>query len=133
MALRAAHIQEAVPFAKVQRAGGNNPARIGMLDVPLAGGKKHFVWVFDLALLATGKPGVVSDNSQVMLVHLGESTVGLLVDDLHSVQQFDAADMTDSPLGTGESALAPRLIKANQGDLLIQEICIDRLFARLRT
>ena len=23
-----------------------------MLDVPLAGGKKHFVWVFDLALLA---------------------------------------------------------------------------------
>jgi chemotaxis signal transduction protein len=133
MALRAAHIQEAVPFAKVQRAGGNNPARVGMLDVPLAGGKKHFVWVFDLALLATGRPGVVSDNSQVMLVHLGESTVGLLVDDLHSVQQFDAADMTDSPLGTGESALAPRLIKANQGDLLIQEICIDRLFARLRT
>jgi chemotaxis signal transduction protein len=133
MALRAAQIQEAVPFAKVQKAAGNNPARIGMLDVPLAGGKKHFVWVFDLALLATGKPGLVSENSQVMLVHLGDSTIGLLVDDLHSVQQFDAADMTDSPLGTGGTAMAPRLIKANQGDLLIQEICIERLFARLRT
>jgi len=133
MALRAAQIQEAVPFAKVQKAAGNNPARLGMLDVPLAGGKKHFVWVFDLALLATGKPGKVSENSQVMLVHLGESTIGLLVDDLHSVHQFDAADMTGSPLGTDDTAMAPRLIKANQGNLLIQEIDIERLFARLRT
>jgi chemotaxis signal transduction protein len=133
MALRAAQIQEAVPFARVQKAAGNNPARIGMLDVPLAGGKKHFVWVFDLALLATGKPGVVSENSQVMLAHLGDSTIGLLVDDLHSVQQFDDADMTGSPLGTDAAAMAPRLIKANQGNLLIQEICIERLFARLRT
>jgi chemotaxis signal transduction protein len=132
MALRAACIQEAVPFAKVQKAAGNNPARLGMLDVPLAGGKKHFVWVFDLALLATGKPGVVTDNSQVMLVRLGDSTIGLLVDDLHSVQRFDAADMTESPLGSGDSALAPRLIKANHGNLLIQEIDIERLFARLR-
>jgi len=133
MALRAVHIQEAVPFAKVQKAAGGNPARIGMLDVPLAGGKKHFVWVFDLALLATGKPGAVTENSQVMLAHLGESTIGLLVDDLHSVHQFDAADMTGSPLGTDDSAMAPRLIKANQGDLLIQEIDIERLFAKLRT
>ncbi|USX15174.1 chemotaxis protein CheW [Oxalobacteraceae bacterium OTU3CAMAD1] len=133
MALKAARIQEAVPFAKVNKAAGNNPARLGMLDVPLAGGQKHFVWVFDLALLATGKAGVVTDNSQVMLVHLGDSTIGLLVDDLHSVQQFDAADMTELPLGAGESTLAPRLIKANQGNLLIQEIDIERLFARLRT
>ena len=133
MALKAARIQEAVPFAKVQKAAGNNPVRLGMLDVPLAGGKKHFVWVFDLALLATGKAGVVTDDSQVMLVHLGDSTIGLLVDDLHSVQQFDAADMTESPMGSGESTLAPRLIKANQGNLLIQEIDIERLFARLRT
>jgi hypothetical protein len=41
---------EAVPFAKVQRtASAGHPARIGMLDVPLAGGRQHFVWVFDLA------------------------------------------------------------------------------------
>ena len=33
----------------------------------------------------------------------------------------------------GGSALAPRLIKANQGDLLIEEIDIERLFARLRS
>ncbi|MYM70244.1 chemotaxis protein CheW [Pseudoduganella sp. FT55W] len=133
MALRAAQIQEAVPFAKVQRTtSAGHPARLGMLDVPLAGGQKHFVWVFDLALLATGKPGTVTDNSQVMLVHQGASTIGLLVDDLHSVQQFDTIDMTESPLGGGDSALAPRLIKANQGNLLIQEIDIERLFARLR-
>lgn len=133
MALKAVHVQEAVPFARVQKAAGNNPARLGMLDVPLAGGQKHFVWVFDLALLATGRQGVVTSNSQVMLVRLGESTIGLLVDDLHSVRQFDEADMTESPLGAGEAALAPRLIKANDGNLLIQEIDIERLFARLRT
>jgi chemotaxis signal transduction protein len=133
MALRATHIQEAVPFAKVQRTtSAGHPSRLGMLDVPLAGGKKHFVWVFDLALLATGKPGVVTDNSQVMLVHLGQSVIGLLVDDLHSVQQFDTADMTESPLATSDAALAPRLIKANQGNLLIEEIDLERLFARLR-
>ncbi|HEX5345155.1 MAG TPA: chemotaxis protein CheW [Duganella sp.] len=133
MALRAAQVQEAVPFAKVQRtASAGHPARIGMLDVPLAGGHQHFVWVFDLALLATGAPGVVSDNSQVMLVRHGGNTIGLLVDDLHSVQQFDSSDMTESPLGGGEAALAPRLIKANQGNLLIQEIDLERLFARLR-
>ncbi|MYM73839.1 chemotaxis protein CheW [Duganella sp. FT134W] len=133
MALRATQIQEAVPFAKVQRTtSAGHPARMGMLDVPLAGGQKHFVWVFDLALLATGKAGTVTDNSQVMLVHSGATVVGLLVDDLHSVQQFDSADMTESPFGSGDMALAPRLIKANQGNVLIQEIDIDRLMARLR-
>lgn len=134
MALAAARIQEAVPFARVQRtSSGGHPARIGMLDVPLAGGEKHFVWVFDLALLVSGRPGAVTGNSQVMLARLGGSTIGLMVDDLHSVQRFDEADMTGSPLGSGDASLAPRLIKANQGDLLIQEIDIERLFARLRT
>jgi chemotaxis signal transduction protein len=137
MALRATQIQEAVPFAKVQRttsagAGATAAARLGMLDVPLSGGRKHFVWVFDLALLVTGKPGAVTDNSQVMLVHCGQSIIGLLVDDLHSVQQFDSADMTESPFSSGDMALAPRLIKANQGNVLIQEIDIERLFERLR-
>lgn len=133
MALRAAQIQEAVPFAKVQRtSSAGHAARIGMLDVALAGGQQHCVWVFDLALLASGRPGVISDNSQVMLVRHGGHTIGLLVDDLHSVQQFDSADLTASPLGGGEAALAPRLIKANQGNLLIEEIDLERLFARLR-
>nr|WP_315252061.1 chemotaxis protein CheW [uncultured Duganella sp.] len=136
MALRAAQIQEAVPFAKVQRTtsgGAMAAARLGMLDVPLANGRQHFVWVFDLALLVSGKPGAISDNSQVMLVHHGATVIGLLVDDLHSVQQFDAADLTESPLVAGDAALAPRLIKANGGNLLIQEVDLERLIARLRT
>lgn len=134
MALRAAQIQEALPFAKVQRTtSAGHPARLGMLDVPLSGGRKHFVWVFDLALLVSGKPGAITDNSQVMLVHHGATVIGLLVDDLHSVQQFDAADLTESPLVGGDTALTPRLIKANGGDLLIQEVDLERLIARLRT
>jgi chemotaxis signal transduction protein len=68
-----------------------------------------------------------------MLVHSGSAIIGLLVDDLHSVQQFDSADLTESPFNSGDMALAPRLIKANQGNVLIQEIDIERLFERLRS
>lgn len=143
MALRAAQIQEALPFSKVQRtaaaattstgaATGAAAARLGMLDVPLAGGRQQVVWVFDLALLLSGRPAAVSEHSQVMLVRHGATVLGLLVDDLHSVQQFDGADLTASPLGVGDAALAPRLIKANHGNLLIQEIDLARLLERLR-
>ncbi|MYM36033.1 chemotaxis protein CheW, partial [Duganella sp. FT94W] len=132
MALRAAHIQEALPFARVQRTVGTG-ARVGMLDVPLAGGRQQVVWVFDLALLVSGAATIVGDHSQVMLVRHGDALVGLLVDELHSVQPFAAADLSASPLVAGEAALAPRLIQANQGALLIQEIDVERLFARLRT
>ena len=144
MALKAEAIREAVPFVRVQRAASNNRARIGMLDVTrtgagtdaAGGNSSHFVWVFDLALLATGRAGDISDNSQVMLVQVetekGSGTIGLLVDDLHSVQQFDAEALIDSPLGAAETALAPRLIKANGGNLLIEALDLERLLSRLR-
>jgi chemotaxis signal transduction protein len=134
MALRAAQVQEALPFARVQRtASAGHPARLGMLDVAQSGSRQQALWVFDLARLVSGTPGTVTDNSQVMLVRHGDSVFGLLVDDLHSVQQFDTADLTDSPLGLDQGALAPRLIKANDGQVLIQEIDLGRLLARLRT
>ena len=133
MALQARTVQEAVPFARVQRAPGNHPARVGMLDVAPGGGSKQFVWVFDLALLATGRAAVITDNSQVMLVKFGAGAIGLLVDDLHSVQQFSDDALTASPMGAGAQALAPRLIKANGGHLLIEEIDLERLALRLRT
>ncbi|NVM75705.1 chemotaxis signal transduction protein [Duganella sp. SG902] len=133
MALRAAHIQEALPAARVQRtASAAHPARVGMLDVAPAGGGQRCVWVFDLALLVGGRPGVIGDDSQVMLVRHADGVLGLLVDDLHSVRRFDAADLTDSPLSGARAALAPRLIQANQGRLLIEELCVERLLARLR-
>jgi hypothetical protein len=194
MALRAAHVQEALPFARVQRTAGSGgagggggvggssagsgsaggtgvggsagggsvssssvgsgnghgaadagarsgagqggvarQARIGMLDVAPAGGRAHCVWVFDLALLAGGRAAAISEHSQVMLVRHGTTLLGLLVDDLHSVQQFDAADLSAAPLAGGAAALAPRLIKANDGQLLIQELDLERLLARLKT
>ncbi|KQQ32953.1 chemotaxis protein CheW [Duganella sp. Leaf126] len=136
MALAARAVQEAVPFARVQRAAGNYPARVGMLDVAPGGGSKQFVWVFDLALLATGSAATITDNSQVMLVNLrsggsGAGTIGLLVDDLHSVQQFADSALTASPIGAGSQALAPSLITANGGKLLIEAIDLERLALRL--
>jgi chemotaxis signal transduction protein len=132
MAIAATNIQEAVPFSKVQKAAGGGPARLGMLSVQLSGEQRNFVWVFDLAYLISGQSAAITANSQVVLTHHAGTTVGLMVDDLHSVHQFDEADITASPLGADGQALSTRLIKANKGSLLIQEICVERLFARLR-
>ncbi|MGV7210825.1 chemotaxis protein CheW [Oxalobacteraceae bacterium A2-2] len=133
MGLDARRIQEAVPYSKIQKTAGGGGARLGMLDVPANNGtRRQVVWVYDLALLLGGPRSAPGEYSQVILVRDGEATVGLLVDELHSVQRFDLADIIDNPMGSGARELAPRLIQANQGRVLIQELCAERLFARLR-
>ena len=55
--------------------------------------------------------------------------LGLLVDDLHAVTQFNPADIEPSPLALlSDSMLTTEVIKANQGRLLIQAVNAPRLF-----
>jgi chemotaxis signal transduction protein len=133
MAIPAAHIVESVSFSRVQKTAGGSAARLGMLDMQLSGRQRHSIWVFDLGYLIGGRQSSIGGDSQVILVRHGNDTVGLLVDGLHSVQQFDENEMTSMPPGMGGQALSARLIKANKGSVLIQEICTERLFARLST
>lgn len=130
LAIDAAAVVEALPFARVKKAPGAG-ARIGMLDVDLPGQPRAFVWVFDLAQLLGGRAAVPGPHSQVLLVREVGRTIGLLVDDLHSVQQFDAGQHAPLALGSGDAALSSGLLKANGGALLIQELDVAAIFACL--
>ena len=130
MALDAAGVVEALPFARVKKAPGGG-ARVGMLDVDLPGQPRAFVWVFDLAQLLGGAAAVPGPHSQVLLVRDGARTAGLLVDDVHSVQQFGSGQFTPLVLAAGERSLSAGLLEANGGTLLIQELGMAAIFARL--
>jgi len=131
LAIRADSVAEALPFSQARRAPGGGDGRIGMLDVDLPGQPRGFVWVFDLAYLLGGPAASAGPHSQVVIVRHGGRCIGLLVDDVHSVQQFAARDCSPLTLGSG-AGLACGLIQANDGALLIQELDPERILARVR-
>lgn len=131
MALDAGAVIEALPFARVKRTPPADGARIGMLDVDTDAGRRGFVWVFDLARLVSSRPRAPRADGQVILVRHGATTVGLLVDDVHSVQRFDPAASTRIGLAGDDAALASGLIKANGGALLIQELSAQRILEQV--
>jgi hypothetical protein len=132
LALPASSVIEALPFARARRAPPGSHARIAMLDVDLPGQARAFVWVFDLARLlgGAGDAAPPGPNAQVVLLRHGAHCIGLLVDDVHSVQRFDARDFSPLVLGSAEG-LACGLIQANGGGLLIQELSPERILARV--
>ncbi|MCC2956430.1 chemotaxis protein CheW [Massilia sp. IC2-477] len=130
MALDAAAVVEAVPFARVKRAPASGGA-IGMLDAGPDQGRRHFVWVFDLARMVSGQERAWPLDGQVILVRHGAGTIGLLVDDVHSVQRF-APEVLSAFGAPAAAGLTAGLIKANGGELLIQEISTERLLAWMR-
>ena len=89
------------------------------------------MWASALARLVTIRPQAPRADGQVTLVRHGATTVGLLVDDVHSVQRFDPAAFTAIGLAGDETALAASLIKANGGALLIQELSAQRILERV--
>lgn len=131
MALDAGAVIEALPCARIKRTPPTTGARIGILDVGFDGGQRGFVWVFDLARLVSGRPHSPHADGQVILVRHGVTTVGLLVDDVHSVQRFDQAAASPIGLGGDGAALASNLLQANGGAVLIQELSAQRIVERV--
>ena len=131
MALVADAVIETLPFAQVKRTPPSGSARIGMLDVDLEGSPRHFIWVFDLARLVSNRPHALRPGGQVILLRHGGTTIGLLVDDVHSVQRFDPSASTAIGLADDEAGLSVGLIKANGGEVLIQELGVQRILARV--
>lgn len=133
MALPAECVQEAVSFAEVRTTSmGLRTAQIGILGLradQAPQGKASFIWVFDLGELMHGRRSRTTPTSQVMILRHRDQALGLLVDDLHAVTQFDPADIEPSPLALlSDSMLTTEVIKANQGRLLIQSVNAPRLF-----
>jgi chemotaxis signal transduction protein len=130
-ALSAEHVLEARPASEITHVSTtDHPERIGML-VPRSSHSEHrhpFVWAYDLGFLIHGKRSTVDGRSQVIIVRYGMHTIGLLVDALHAVPEFSEQHIMPSPFaGQAHGKLVPRLIKANGGTLLIQEIDVENL------
>ena len=130
-AIAAVHVMEAVPYSEVLPTSmGSRPEQIGILGLEREGQHRDFIWVFDLGFLIRGTRSAITSSSQVMIVQHGAHTIGLLADELHAVPQFGQAQIIHTPFALqGESMLVSHVIKANGGQLLIQAIAVDRLFA----
>jgi chemotaxis signal transduction protein len=129
-AIAATNVVEAIPYASmISTSMGNKAEQIGILTLKDNPAHKDFVWVFDLGQLMRGTPSTPTASSQIIVVRHNQHTIGLLVDELHAVPEFDQSHITDTPFSMHrETALISKVIQANNGALLIQCIDISRLF-----
>jgi chemotaxis signal transduction protein len=132
-ALPAACVSEALPASAISPISmGGRAERCGVLSLNGEGAQKCFVWVFDLGHLISGRPSEIESGSQVIIVHHREKTIGLLVSELHGVPEFHSPQIMQTPFaGNGGIVSISQIIKANRGELLIQIIDADPLFAAL--
>lgn len=132
-ALAAEYVSEALPASEVAPMSmGSRAERIGILALRHEGEGKRFVWVFDLGHLMRGVKSEINSASQVIIVKRDGKSIGLLVSELHGVPEFQPSQITPTPLAAPETGmLVTHVIQANRGELLIQSINIDHLFAVL--
>lgn len=127
LALRASEICEALPASAIAPvAAGRLPFCVGALARRSQGSVSGYVWVFDLAALLQGRSGVVTEQSQVIVVRHAGLRVGLLVSALQGVHRLPSSAIVDSPMlamAPGSQALVRELVHADSGLPLIQ--CLD--------
>ena len=133
-AMAAANVHEARPAGRLAPVAlGGGGACCGVLALDEGGGDvTDFVWVYDLGYFVTGSSTAIDGNSQVVVVRHGTRSVGLLVSELHGVAKFDQADLIPLPMaGQGGRTLVTNVIKANEGEVLIQVVDTAALFELL--
>lgn len=125
--------QGQVMMAGQRGALGSRPERIGLLTQHHGGEGKRVVWVFDLHTLLFGTRAMIDRRSQIVLMQHEGQEIGLLVDALHAVPEFQPAQIISTPFSTaGASALVKQVIQANEGCLMIQAVDTRQLFACVR-
>ena len=132
-AIAAEYVQEALPASAISPMSmGSRAERVGILALRHENEAQRFVWVFDLGHLMRGYKSEIDRSSQVIIVKRGNQSIGLLVSELHGVPDFQASQIIPTPLAApGTGMLVTEVIKANRGNLLIQSINVDHLFAVL--
>jgi len=132
-AIEAEYVLEALSASEISPVSiGSRSERVGVLAIQHESDSKAYAWVFDLGFLLSGVPSVVDSNSQVIVIEYGQHKIGLLVGALHSVAQFNASQVTFTPLATDrDGVLIKQIIKANGGNLLIQAIDVRYLLKML--
>jgi chemotaxis signal transduction protein len=79
-----------------------------------------------------GTKSEIDSSSQVIVIQRDGRSIGLLVSELHGVPEFQSSQIVPTPLAAPETGmLVTEVIQANRGELLIQAINIDHLFAVL--
>ncbi len=108
--------------------------RIGMLAVKQENEDQKFVWVFDLGYMIRGKASKITTSSQVVVVQNEGKSFGLLVDDLHGVPEFSDKHITATPFAKSvQGTLVSQVIRANNGNLLIQVLDVGYICRTLKT
>jgi chemotaxis signal transduction protein len=132
-AIEAENVLEALAASEVSPVSiGARSERVGIIEMQNESIDEAYAWVFDLAYLLTGEPLNIDSTSQVIVVKCGSHKIGLLVSALHSVAQFNKSQITNTPLATNKTgSLIKHIIKANNGNLLIQGIDINYLLTML--
>jgi len=132
-AIEAEYVLEALSASEISSVSiGSRSERVGILAIQQENEDKNYAWVFDLGFLLNGVLSAIDSNSQVIVIEFGQHKIGLLVGALHSVAQFNASQVTFTPLASSnDGVLIKQIIKANNGKLLIQAIDIKYLLNML--
>jgi chemotaxis signal transduction protein len=108
----------------------NDSARIGLINTLNDRGKASAIWVYDWNLVVGKKASSTQVSNQIVVLKNEGRSIGLLVDDIHDVKEFEASQILPSPFGRSDGkSLLHRMIRANKGELLIQAVNLDELFS----
>ena len=135
-AIAAGDVSQALPASRVTPVSmGGCIEQVGMLalDADGPGMAGPCVWVYDLGVFVSGKESLADHNAQVIVINHGGRTIGLLVSELHGVAKFDEGQLVPTPFSSGrEGMLITQVIRANDGDVLIQLVDTAFLFDMLK-
>jgi len=134
LGLPATQVTEAVPASRLTgRQTSDRRGRIGLLVPQPDLSLERSIWVYDLPwLLGLAALADGAEAGEIVVLRRGHRRVGLRVDALHAVPEFADAQVMPYPLAAVDaSALVSQLIKAVDGQPLIQLLDVDRLLARL--
>lgn len=134
-ALDAGSVLEALSASAIAPvSAGRLPYCVGALARKARDSITGYVWVFDLGHLLRGKPSEITQESQVIVLQHGGRRTGLLVSELHGVTAFAPDQIIKAPAMPGQQGqLITRLIRANQGQTLVQCMDAGHLMALLRS
>lgn len=132
-ALPAAHALEAIPATRMASTpSGRDKARIGLIDIQNQSGQASSIWVYDWNLVLGKDASSTQVSNQIVVLKNEERSIGLLVDDIHDVKEFEPSQIVKSPFDKGDGkSLLHRLIRANKGELLIQAVNVEGLFSSI--
>ncbi len=133
LAVPAVHALEALSTQGLNAAPRSEQAsRVGLMSPRKDSAVQHFVWVHSLAALLQTPAERVTADQQVVLLRHERHTLGILVDDVHSVPEFGATDLIDSPFGQHPMGrFIQHFARVGGGQALIGVLDVPTLFTAL--